>query len=291
MPYGMNMSGPADWAAQQQAKQSENFSRIISLMLGLSQHQTEQDWKQKEFGANERRYAQAQGQQAIENKRADAMFGLNKQNVETDNLRQAEDSKSRAEAARQTAIDRQTAEKDRVKNWAAMGEDRDFARQDRATTAKEKADKASVGAKAKLQLGRVTSKINSLTKEREAQRRQMQGATSKLFDDEKATAMRPYEDKIADLTEQISRWDSMSSVLARGETLEDSMFDEPAAPPAPPKADASFMGAVKGMGATIPPPAASPIDPAFMVEGKKAGLTAEQIAAKWQEYQAKYGRK
>lgn len=125
---GMNMSGPADWAAQQQAKQSDDFNQIIRLFLNLAQAKQEEGWKQKEFGANQQRYDNTLAQQALANKQWEARFGLNKQNIETDNARQAQEAKDRAENNRLAREQAALNEKDRAFYQKATLEDRAAAR-------------------------------------------------------------------------------------------------------------------------------------------------------------------
>jgi hypothetical protein len=73
--YG-GTGGPAEWAAQKQQQEQENFQRIISLFLNLKQNQTEQDWKQKEYGATERRYADTAAREAKRDANTDRQYGL-----------------------------------------------------------------------------------------------------------------------------------------------------------------------------------------------------------------------
>jgi hypothetical protein len=117
MPYNSYgaMGGPAEWAAQQQAQQSDNFNRLISLFVNLKQAQQEQDWKQKEFGLGQQKYADAIRQQGVENANADRTYGLNKSNIETDNARQAGEVTDRAENNKRA----RELQEDSIKNNAA----------------------------------------------------------------------------------------------------------------------------------------------------------------------------
>lgn len=164
MPYGNNMSGPADWAAQKQAQEAENFSRIISLMLGLKQNQTEQDWKQKEYSMGQQKYSDSLRQQGVENTRADKSQELQTAWHTTDDARQADQAKSTAENNKLLREQAALNEKDKVKNWAVMDENRDLERQDRAISAKERATKATSGNTNQKQFGLVTRKLASIEK-------------------------------------------------------------------------------------------------------------------------------